>query len=100
MKKSSKIAFTLIAAFIVIAVVGSVVLIKNANRIAKHQLDQVLGKNFTVKDVKLKWNKVEAMDVSYRNSEGRTVFHTDSLILSTDITGLLKKDYSVSNATL
>ncbi len=100
MKKSSKIAFALIAAFIVIAVVGSVFLIKNANRIAKHQLDQILGKNFTVKDVKLKWNKVEAMDVSYRNSEGRTVFHTDSLILSTDITGLLKKDYSVSNATL
>jgi hypothetical protein len=100
MKKSSKIAFTLIAVFIVIAVVGSVFLIKNANRIAKHQLDQILGKNFTVKDVKLKWNKVEAMDVSYRNSEGRTVFHTDSLILSTDITGLLKKDYSVSNATL
>jgi len=100
MKKSSRIALVLIAVFIAIAVVASIFLIKNANKIAKHQLDQILGKNFSVKEVRVKWNKVEAMDVSYRNSEGRTVFHTDSLILSTDITGLLKKDYSVSNATL
>ena len=100
MKKSSRIAFALIAAIIAIAVVACIVLIKNANTIAKHELDQILGKNFSVQEVRLKWNKVEAMNVSYRNHEGRTIFHTDSLILSTDITGLLKKDYSVSNATL
>ena len=90
----------MIALVIAIAVIAGIALMKNANKIAKHELDQILGKNFTVQEVKLKWNKVEAKNVSYRNQEGKTIFHTDSLILSTDITALLKKNYNVSSATL
>ena len=91
---------SLSAAIIIIAAVSFIFLIKNANRIAKHELDQFLGKNFSVQEVRLKWNKVEALNVSYRNPEGKTVFHTDSLVLSSDFMGLLKKDYNVSSATL
>jgi hypothetical protein len=100
MKKGTKIFLSLSAAIIIIAAVSFIFLIKNANRIAKHELDQFLGKNFTVQEVRLKWNKVEALNVSYRNPEGKTVFHTDSLVLSSDFMGLLKKDYNVSSATL
>ena len=100
MKKGTKIFLALSAAIIIIAAVSFIFLIKNANRIAKHELDQFLGKNFSVQEVRLKWNKVEALNVSYRNPEGKTVFHTDSLILSSDFMGLLKKDYNVSSATL
>jgi len=100
MKKGTKIFLALSAAIIIIAAVSFIFLIKNANRIAKHELDQFLGKNFTVQEIRLKWNKVEALNVSYRNPEGKTVFHTDSLVLSSDFMGLLKKDYNFSSATL
>ena len=100
MKKGTKIFLALSAGIIIIVAVSFIFLIKNANRIAKHELDQFLGKNFSVQEVRLKWNKVEALNVSYRNSDGKTVFHTDSLVLSSDFMGLLKKDYNVSSATL
>jgi hypothetical protein len=100
MKKGTKIFLSLSAIIIIIAAVSFIFLIKNANRIAKHELDQFLGKNFSVQEVRLKWNKVEAMNVSYRNPDGKTVFHTDSLVLSSDFMGLLKKNYNVSSATL
>lgn len=100
MKKGTKIFLALSAAIIIIAAVSFIFLIKNANRIAKHELDQFLGKNFSVQEVRVKWNKVEALNVSYRNPEGKTVFHTDSLVLSSDFMGLLKKGYNVSSATL
>jgi Domain of Unknown Function (DUF748) len=100
MKTGQKIfLFTFIA--VVIVLTGTtVLLIKNANRIIKHELDHLLGKDFTVQEIRLKWNEVEALNVSYKNSEGKIVFRTDSLVLSTDFTGLLKKDYTVSNAVL
>jgi hypothetical protein len=100
MKKGTKIFLALSAAIIIIAAVSFIFLIRNANRIAKHKLDQFLGNNFSVQEVRLKWNKVEALNVSYKNPEGKTVFHTDSLVLSSDFMGLFKKDYNVSSATL
>jgi len=100
MKTGQKIfLFTFIAAIIVLAVT-TVLLIKNANRIIQHELDHLLGKDFSVQEIRLKWNKVEALHVSYKDPEGKIIFRADRLILSTDLTRLLKKDYTISKAVL
>jgi hypothetical protein len=100
MKTGQKIfLFTFLSAVIILGVT-TVVLIKNANRIIEHELGRILGKDFSVQEIRLKWNEVEALHVSYKNPEGKVVFRTDSIVLSTDFTGLLKKDYTVSNAVL
>ena len=100
MKTGQKIfIFTFLAAVIVLAVT-TVLLIKNANRVIQHELDHLLGKNFSVQEIKLKWNKVEALHVSYKDPEGKIIFRADSVVLTTDLTRLLKKDYTVSKAVL
>ncbi len=100
MKTGQKIfIFTFLAAVIILAVT-TVILIKNANRIVQHELDRLLGKNFSVQEIRRKWNKVEALHVSYKNPEGKIIFRADSLVPNTDLTGLLRKDYTVSNAIL
>jgi len=89
--------------FIAIALllsIATILLMKNANRIIKYELIKILGKDFAVQEIRLKWNEVEALNISYKNPEGKTVFRTESLVLSTDFMGLLKKDYTVSNAVL
>jgi len=100
MKTGKKIFLFTFIAIVIILTVTTVLLIKNANRIIKHELDHLLGKDFSVQEIRLKWNEVEALGVSYKNPEGKVVFRADSLSLSTDFAGLLKKDYTISNAVL
>ena len=100
MKKGLKIFLFISISVIIILSVAAVFLVKNANRIIKHELDRFLGKDFSVQEIRLKWNEVEALHVSYKNSEGKIVFRTDSLTLSTNFLGLVNKDYTVSSATL
>ena len=100
MKTGQKIfIFTFVAAVIVVAIT-TVFLIKNANKVIQHELDHLLGKNFSVQEIRLKWNKVEALHVSYKDPEGKIVFRADSVVLTADLTGLLKKDYTISNAVV
>ncbi len=100
MKTGQKVfIFTFITAFILLAV-AAVILVKNANRIMQHELDRLLGKNVSVQEIKLKWNKVEALHVGYKDPEGKIIFRADRLVLNADITGLLRKDYTVSDALL
>jgi hypothetical protein len=100
MKTGQKIFLITFLAALIILVITTLFFIKNANRIIKHELDHLLGKDFTVQEIRLKWNEVEALHLSYKSPEGKIVFRADSLVLSTDLTGLLKKNYTVSNAVL
>ena len=100
MKKGLKIFLFIFISVIILLSVAAVFLVKNANRIIKNELDRFLGKDFSVQEIRLKWNEVEALHVSYKNPEGKIVFRTDSLTLSTNFVGLINKDYTVSNATL
>lgn len=75
-------------------------LIKNANRIIKYELESALGKGFSVRRIDLHWGKVEALNISFKNPSGKEVFKTDSLILEADFIGILKKKYIISNLAL
>lgn len=100
MNKRLKVA--LITTGVAVLFLGIVIalLIKNANRIIKYELESFLGKDFHVQRIDLHWGKVEALDISFRNPAGQEVFRTDRLILEADFMGLLKKQYILSNISL
>lgn len=100
MKKGLKITLVVIGTVVLILGIMIAILIKNANRIIKYELESILGKDFSVKEIKLNWGEVEALDISFRNLSGKEVFKTDSLILKADFMGLIRKEYVVSNLSL
>src|SRR3990170_8596624 len=100
MNKRLKVAFIITGITFVILGIVIAVLIKNANRIIKHELESFLGKDFSVQRIDLHWGKVEALDISFKNPAGQEIFKTDRLILEADFIGLLKKQYILSHISL
>lgn len=100
MKKGIKITLISISVLILILVITIALLIKNANRIIKHELESSLGKGFSVKKIDLHWGSVEALDIRFKNPDGKEVFKTENLILKADFIGLLRKKYIISNIYL
>jgi hypothetical protein len=97
MKKGFKIALIAGGVTILVLIVSIALLIKNANRIIKHELESFIGEDFSARRIDLYWGKVEALDISFKNLAGKEVFKTDRLILEADFIGLLKKEYILSN---
>lgn len=87
---------------ITIAIIGiaGIVLIYNANKILKTQLESALGKDFSVQEIKLSWGKVEASNIRLKNKAGKEVFKTDCLTIKANFLGLLKKEFIISSLTL
>jgi uncharacterized protein YhdP len=76
------------------------VLMRNANRIVKCELESALGKNFSIGKIQLNWWQLEAIDIQCRYPEGRALFTTDHLILNPGLTTLFRKEYVISSLTL
>ncbi len=96
MRKQCKITLILITGFILIIGVSIAILIKNANKIIKHEVESCLGKDFSVKKIELHWGRVEAFNISFKNGIGKEVFKTDKLVFEADFLGVLKKKYILS----
>jgi hypothetical protein len=92
----------LIIIFVIIVVLGVSValLVKYANQIIKVELERRLGKAFSIEKIDLTWGHVEATGVKLKNSAGKVVIKVDSLSVSADFMGLLRKEYVVSGITL
>lgn len=100
MSKRLRIALISLVVIVVILCVAIAILIKNANRIIKYELESVLGKDFSVKNIELRCGKIEASDISLRSPAGREVFQVEGLTLEADFIGLLRKEYVISNLYL
>lgn len=100
MNKKLKVALIVTGVVVLVLIFAIALLIKNANRIIKHELESFLGKGFSVQRIDLHWGKVEALDISFKNPAGQEVFKTDRLILEADFIGLLKKQYILSHISL
>jgi len=100
-KKSlfKKVLIVLVVVIVVIGVAG-IILIYNANKIIKAQLESALGKGFSVQEISLSWGQVDAFTIRLKNKAGKEVFKTDRLTLQADFLGLLKKNIVISNLTL
>jgi hypothetical protein len=90
----------IILVIIVVLGVSVALLVKYANQIIKVELERRLGKAFTIEKIDLAWGHVEAMGVKLKNPAGKEVIKVDSLSVSADFMGLLKKEYVVSNVIL
>lgn len=84
------------SSFLIILFIAVFVLIKNANLIVKSKLEEAL-KGFSVERIELNWGSVEAFNIAFKKPDGTLVFKTDSLYLSLDFTGLIKKEYNLSS---
>jgi len=100
MKKRLKITEIAIGVVVLILGITIALLVKNANRIIKYELESFLGEGFSVERIDLHWGRVEALDISFRNPAGKKTFTTDSLTLEANFIGLLKKKYIISNLSL
>jgi uncharacterized protein involved in outer membrane biogenesis len=100
MKKGTKIAFIVLGALVLILSISIALLIKYANTIIKHELESLLGKDFSVRRIDLHWGRVEAFDISFRNPAGKTVLKSERLVLKADFIGILRKKYIISNLSL
>ncbi|OGW39491.1 MAG: hypothetical protein A2Y97_08170 [Nitrospirae bacterium RBG_13_39_12] len=99
---SKKIKIVLISFLTIVLLLGITVaiLIKNANRVIKYKLESVLGQGFSFREIKLSWGKVEAVDISFKDPDGKDIFKTDNLVVRADFMGLLRKEYVVSDLFL
>lgn len=98
-KKYRKL-FIFAAAIVLILAVVSAILVRYSNRILKYELEKFLGKDFSVKEIRLTWGELKAQDISYRNPGGRQIFSTERLSLRADFLGLFRKEYVISSLSL
>ncbi len=98
-KKVKKIA---IVALVVIAglAVSIALLIQSANRIIKEELEQRLGKTFSVDKIDLGWGRVEATGVKLKNTVGKEVIRIESASVNADFMGVFKREYIISSVKL
>lgn len=89
-----------IAVFLIAVGVSSIVLVKNANRIIKNELERRLGKAFSIENIDLKWGSVEVTGVTLKSNTGKEVIKVDNLSLRADFIGLLRKQYIISSLTI
>jgi hypothetical protein len=92
----------LIIVLVIIIVLGISValLVKYANQIIKSELERRLGKSFSIERIDLAWGHVEAVGVKLKNAAGKEVIKVDSLYVSADFMGLLRKEYVASSVVL
>src|SRR5512136_1202245 len=87
------------AAVVVVLAVAIVVLVSQANRLIKHQLEQALGENFAVESLSLSWNKVELNEPRFMK-DGRLAAQAKRIVLKPEILDLLKPGLSLSSVVL
>lgn len=100
MKKRTKIFLVTCAVLFIVLTITTALLIRHANKILKYEIETLLGKNFSVQEIRLTWGEVNAFDVRFRDRAGREIFKTSNLIVNADFKGLLKKEYVISNLVL
>lgn len=99
MKVKKFIQYFVLPLCIGIAVIVSV-LIYNANKILKYELEKFLGKGFGVEKIELEWGSVQAEKIRLVRPDGKQALNVDNLSVKADFIGLLKKENSISSLEL
>jgi hypothetical protein len=74
-------------------------LIKNANELLKTELEKLLGKDFHVERIELKWGSVDAYGIKLLKDNGE-IARAESMTIRADLLGFLKRHYSVSSISI
>jgi len=99
-KKGLKIAIIVIAGIVLILGVTSAILIKQANKLIKAELESMLGKNFSIQKLELNWGKVEGTGISFKNPAGKEIFKVGNATIEADFLGFLRNEYVISSVLL
>jgi uncharacterized protein involved in outer membrane biogenesis len=87
------------AVLVIVLAVAIVVLLSQANRIVKHQLEQALGENFAVESLSLSWNRVVVNEPRFMK-DGRIAAQAKRITLKPEIFALFKPGFSISDVVL
>lgn len=98
MKRSSRIIIG-ISSLLIILFLGVFVLTKNANLIIKRKLERSV-QGFSAEKIELTWRSIEIFNAVFKKDDGTPAFKSDSIYLSFDLLGILKKDYALSRLIL
>ncbi len=85
---------------LVLLIAGAGLLLHNANKIIQHQLQQFLGRGFSVEDISLRWGEVRVTDVRMVRSDSKEVLSIKNLGVRASVIGLLKREYIISDIRL
>jgi len=99
MKTKKTLLYVVISCLLAFIVIAGI-LVKNANRILKHELEKFLGKGFSVERIELHWGSVEVRDLSIIRPDRKPSFKSESLFLKADFISLLKKENIISDLVL
>lgn len=99
-KKGLKIALIVIAGVVVMLGVTVAVLITQANKLIKAELESMLGKNFSIQKLELNWGKVEGAGISFRNPAGKEMLKIGAVTIEADFLGFLRNEYVISGILL
>lgn len=88
------------ASLLGVVVLAGAVLLLNANRILKHEIEKALGEGFSVRSIDLRWGSVRAEDARIIRPDGKEFLAVPRFDLSADFLGLLKKENAVSGILL
>jgi hypothetical protein len=96
-KKKIIYGLVALAAFLALAIA---LLAYNANKIIKHELQQFLGKGFSVEEISLRWGHVEVREIRLLRPDSKEAFSAKDLEVRADFIGLIKKEDVISDITL
>lgn len=99
MKTKKTLLYVVISCLLGFIVIAGI-LVKNANRILRHELDKFLGEGFSVESIELHWGSVEVRNLSIIRPDKRITFKSSGLLVKADFIGLLKKENVISELAL
>lgn len=96
-KKKIAYGAVIVAALLLISVL---LLAYNANRILEYELRQSLGKGFSVEDISLGWDGVNARNIRLLRPDNKEAFSVKDLDMRASLLGLLRQERVISHVTL
>ncbi len=100
MTRRSKITLILVAIFVCVSIITGLALLRYANVIAKAGVEKVLGKDFSIESIDIKWGSVRARNVVMKNKTGKEVIHVGELMVRGDFMNIFREKYIISSLKL
>lgn len=99
-KKGLKIILIVIAVVVIILGVTVAILITQANKLIKTELESMLGKNFSIQRLELNWGKVEGTGISFKSPAGKEILKIGNVSIEADFLGFIRNEYVISGVLL
>ncbi len=97
MTRRWKITLVALGVIVFLFLVASLALVRYANVIAKAGVEKVLGKDFSVGAIELKWGTVRARNIAMKNPAGADVIRIEEIVVRADPMNFFRKKHIISS---